>query len=71
MTRTEWTAPEGACWICGACGRYGKQRDRIGDASCFLNAVLVKGDAPIFDRRADEEGVSQTILLNDVVEVPV
>lgn len=38
---TEWTAPKGAEWCCWACGKHGKERDRIGDAACFLNAVLV------------------------------
>ena len=34
-------APEGQEWMCGACGKHGKNRMCIGDESCFLNAVLV------------------------------
>lgn len=41
MGRPEWTAPHGAEWMCMACGRHGKERDRVGDESCYLNAVLV------------------------------
>lgn len=40
MSKPEWTAPPGAVWVCGACGKHGKQRDRIGDESCFLWAIL-------------------------------
>jgi hypothetical protein len=36
----EWDAPDGATFVCGACGKHGQQRDRIGDESCFLNAIL-------------------------------
>ena len=36
----DWIAPDGQEFVCGACGRHGKLRDRIGDESCFLNAVL-------------------------------
>lgn len=45
-------APEGAIWICGACGKTSE--DRFGmvgehsagwDESCMLNAVLVKADS--------------------------
>ncbi len=39
---SEWTAPEGAVWVCPACGKWGQERDKIGDASCFVNAVLAK-----------------------------
>ena len=43
-----WTAPAGTVWVCGACGKHGPQRDRIGDESCFLNAVLCwKGVTPL------------------------
>ncbi len=36
----DWAAPAGQTWVCAACGKNGKLRDRIGDESCFLNAVL-------------------------------
>jgi hypothetical protein len=51
MPSDEWTAGEGQEWVCGACGRHGKQRDRIGDEACFINAVLCV-PAPI-----NEDGV--------------
>lgn len=35
-----YIAEPGKVWVCGACGRYGPDRSRIGDESCFLNAVL-------------------------------
>ena len=37
-----YIAPEGTEWVCGACGRHGSDRTRIGDESCFLNAVLCR-----------------------------
>jgi hypothetical protein len=40
------TAPAGAVWVCGACGRNGKRRDKIGDESCYLNATLCVDDKP-------------------------
>lgn len=40
MKASDWTAPEGATFVCGACGKHGKQRDEIGDESCFMWAVL-------------------------------
>lgn len=46
-TPAEWTAPEGAVWVCGACGKHGPQRDRVGDESCFMHAVLCKADSLI------------------------
>lgn len=45
-TPPEWIAPEGAIWVCGACGRNGRIRDTIGDESCFLNAILCVDDKP-------------------------
>lgn len=51
----EWTAPDGQVWVCQMCGKHNKRRDKVGDESCFLNAVLcydrvpweaVKNDAP-------------------------
>lgn len=40
------TAPNGAIWVCRACGRNGKRRDKIGDESCFLRAVLCVDNKP-------------------------
>lgn len=40
MTEPEYLAGEGQIWICRACGKSGKDRTRINDESCFLNAVL-------------------------------
>jgi len=34
-------AREGTTWLCGACGREGKDRDKLGDTSCRTWAVLV------------------------------
>lgn len=33
-------APEGQVWVCGACGKYSKNRYAVGDVSCFINSVL-------------------------------
>lgn len=41
-------APEGAIWVCAACGRYGKDRWRIGDESCGMKAVLCREDSLLF-----------------------
>lgn len=38
--KDEYQAPAGQVWVCGACGRHGKNKVDIGDESCFLNAVL-------------------------------
>lgn len=38
--KTQYEAPAGQVWVCGACGKYGKNRSSFGDESCFLNAVL-------------------------------
>lgn len=41
-------APDGAIWVCGACGKTSKDRygdalsDRGWDTSCAMNAVLCK-----------------------------
>lgn len=44
MSDAEWeamqVAPAGQIWVCGACGRTGKNRMNINDESCLLNAVL-------------------------------
>lgn len=44
-------APEGAIWVCGACGktaqdRYGLegQHDRGWDESCMLHSILCRND---------------------------
>lgn len=44
---TDRIAPEGAIWVCGACGKTAKDRygiegekSRGWDESCMLNAVL-------------------------------
>jgi hypothetical protein len=34
----EYDAPVGV-YVCGACGRTGKNRAMMGDEACFLNAV--------------------------------
>lgn len=36
----KYNAPTGQIWVCAACGKHGPNRVRIGDESCFLNAVL-------------------------------
>lgn len=45
--RRKYDAPEGAIWICGACGKKHKNRTRVGDESCFVNAVLIVDAPPI------------------------
>lgn len=37
-------APQGQVWVCGACGKYNKNRYRVGDVSCFINSVLCYDD---------------------------
>lgn len=36
----ERIAPDGQIWVCGACGRTGKDRYSMGDTSCITWAVL-------------------------------
>lgn len=40
-------APEGQVWVCGVCGRHGKNRYNLSDISCGTWAVLCyeKADA--------------------------
>lgn len=50
MNREPWMdkyeAPEGAIWICAACGKKNRNRAMVGDESCFLNAVLIYDRPP-------------------------
>lgn len=39
----KYNAPAGQIWVCGACGKSNVNRVRVGDESCFLNAVLCWG----------------------------
>lgn len=45
-------APEGAIWMCGACGKMNKNRDAFSDTSCRTWAVLVHENSI----RRDERG---------------
>lgn len=36
-------------WTCAACGKTGPERDTLGDASCFVNAVLVYADSIVYE----------------------
>lgn len=48
MSKEEWSegdAPEGAVWVCPCCGKYNKNRYRVGDESCYINAVLAYEDS--------------------------
>lgn len=55
---TDRFAPEGAIWVCGACGKtsdydsYGIEgrHDRGWDESCALNAILVHKDKHVSPR---------------------
>lgn len=42
--KLEEIAPKGQIWVCGACGKYDKNRYRVGDVSCFVNSVLCYDD---------------------------
>lgn len=33
-------APDGQVYLCGACGRFGKELNYVGDESCVANAIL-------------------------------
>lgn len=37
-------APDGKIWVCGACGKYNKNRYSVGDVSCYVNSVLCYDD---------------------------
>lgn len=37
-------APEGQVWVCGACGKYDKNRYNVGDVSCYINSTLCYDD---------------------------
>lgn len=48
MSEDGWSdgdAPEGAVWVCPCCGKYNKNRHRVGDESCYINAVLAYEDS--------------------------
>lgn len=36
-------------WICQACGKSADQRDKVGDESCYLNAVKCWADSIVRD----------------------
>ncbi len=38
-------APEGQMWVCGACGKYSRNRYTVGDESCYINSVLCYEDS--------------------------
>lgn len=42
--KLEAMAPKGQVWVCGACGKYNKNRYEVGDVSCYLNSVLCYDD---------------------------
>lgn len=42
--KLEKMAPDGQVWVCGACGKYNKNRYNVGDVSCYINAVLCYDD---------------------------
>lgn len=42
--KLEEIAPEGQVWVCGACGKYSKNRYAVGDVSCYVNSVLCYDD---------------------------
>ena len=51
--KAKYQAPPGHIYLCGACGKWNRNRVDVGDEACLLNAVLVVGDAPIWE---DEPG---------------
>jgi hypothetical protein len=60
-TPAKYLAPDGQIWVCGACGRNGKDRTRLGD-SCFTWAVLC------YERVSDSENwcaVPDAVIEND------
>lgn len=40
----EWFAPAGAVWVCIACGKWAQVRDKVGEESCFMNAILASNN---------------------------
>jgi hypothetical protein len=42
-------AREGTIWMCGACGKTGKDRDKVGDESCRTWSVLVHENSIVRD----------------------
>ncbi len=42
--KLEEMASEGQVWVCGACGKYNKNRYAVGDVSCYINSVLCYDD---------------------------
>lgn len=38
--KTSTIAPNGTTWVCTACGRHGKYREKLGDTSCYTWATL-------------------------------
>ena len=42
--KLEEMAPEGQVWVCGACGKYNKNRYAVGDVSCYINSILCYDD---------------------------
>jgi len=38
-------ARDGAVWVCGACGKFAKDRLNLGDTSCYMYAVECRTDS--------------------------
>jgi len=48
----EYDAPEGAVWVCGACGKMSKNKvdgPDMWDSSCFTWAVLCQENSLVFE----------------------
>jgi hypothetical protein len=40
MSYLDFGAPGGTVWVCSACGKFAERRDKVGDESCLMHAVL-------------------------------
>jgi len=57
-----WQAPPDTVWVCQACGKFADRRDKVGDESCFLWAVLCDRDSLVLaaDGRARQAQARST-----------
>ena len=60
-------AREGTIWMCGACGKTGKDRDAMGDTSCRTWAVLVEENSIVRDETG--RAISASAVNDPVAEV--
>ena len=51
-------------WVCGACGKWADDKDKLADVSCYINSVPCYKDRVRFKK----DGTASRVLKNGIVE---